>query len=214
MSTATVSAGMGLLLVVASHHAQAAFAGVVVPGRLWFSPFPPQRDRLSAGRNLPASVLALLFSRLYERMGDDMQAWTDVRLRAASPEPKWIAGAVTYYAHQVRGRIKDEAAQTELERRERSIICSIEIVRLINLDTTRARLEERLQAHPSLRVRSYPDQDLQALAQRLRSDALGELHQFLDRIYQLGQHKQLIYPMRPSAYRYPARQAEPTAPDL
>jgi hypothetical protein len=207
VSMATVSAGVGLLLEVASHQAQAAFAAVVVPGRLWFSRLPPEDDRLSSGRKYRSGLLTILFGRLYVRMGDDMQAWTDIRLRAASPEPKWIADAVTYYANQVRGRIKDDRACDELDRRQQSIICSIEIMRLINLDTTQARLRERLQAHPSLAVRNYPDDDLRLLARRLESDALGELRQFLDRIYQLGHYKQLIYPMRPSAHRFPKQYA-------
>jgi len=214
VSTATVSAGVGLLLVVASHHAQAAYAGIIVPGRLWFSRLSPEGDRLSSGRRNPASVLTFLLSRLYARMGDDMQAWRDVRIQAASVEPKWIADAVTYYSNQVRCGLKDQRVQAELDRRQRSIICSIDIVLLINLDTTRARLVERLQAHPSVQVRRYPDDDLRWLADRLESDAVGELHQFLDRAYQLGYHKMLIYPFRPFANRVPARHVGPMAPDL
>jgi hypothetical protein len=214
VSTAAESAGVGLLLAVASHHAHAAYAGIIVPGELWFSKLPPHRDRLSSGRKFPAGLPTLLFSHLYERMGDDMEAWTGTRLAAASVQPKWIADAVTYYSNQVRGRLKDRRAQAELDRRQESIICSIAIVQLINLDTTQTRLRERLQTHPSMQVRKYPDDDLRWLARRLESDALGELHQFLDRVYQHGYHKMLIYPFRPYANRIRVRHAEPTVPDL
>jgi len=212
--TAIVSTGVGLLIVAASRHSPAAYAGIIVPGGLWFSKLPPQGDRLSSGREFSAGVLTFLFGRLYERMGDDMQNWRETRLTAASVKPQWIADAATYYYDQVRGRLKDDRARAELGARQESIRCSIEIVRLISLDTTPARLRERLQNHPSKHVRKYPDDDRPWLARRLESDALGELDQFLDRIYQLGYHKMLIYPFRPSVHRAPARSAEPTAPDL
>jgi len=214
VGTATVSAGAGLLIVAASHHAHAGYVGIIVPGGLLFSKLPPRGDRLSSGRKSPAGVLTLLFGHLYDRMGDDMQNWSDTRITAASVEPKWISDAVTYYSNQVRGRLKDNRVQAELDRRQESIICSIGILRLINLDTTRTRLRERLQVHPSMQVRAYPDHDLRWLARRLESDAQGELRQFLDRVYQLGYHKMLIYPFRPSANRIPVRHAEPMAPDL
>ena len=73
LATAIVSTGVGLLLVAASRHLPAAYVGVVVPGGLWFSKLPPQRDRDLFHRTL-AGVLTLPFSRLYDRMGDDMEA--------------------------------------------------------------------------------------------------------------------------------------------
>ena len=73
VATAIASTGVGLLLVAASRHDPAAYVGIVVPGGLWFSKLPPQRDRDLLHRTL-AGVLTLPFSRLYDRMGDDMEA--------------------------------------------------------------------------------------------------------------------------------------------
>jgi hypothetical protein len=87
-------------------------------------------------------------------------------------------------------------------------------VRLVNLDTTPARLRESLQKHPSTQdSRKYPDDDPQ-LASRLESDAVNELNLFLAYIYRLGYHKLLIYPFRPGTDQSRARRTEPTATDL
>lgn len=207
VATAAVSAGLGLLIAAASHQIAAAYVGIIVPSALLLSRLPPQGDRLSSGGSAFVGVLALPFSRLYERMGDDRDRWRDTRLTAASVRPQWIADAVTYYYDQVRRGLRDDRARAELGGRYKSITCSIEIVRLISLDTTPERLRERLQMHPSIPVRDYPDDDRARLARRLESDALSELHQFLNRVYQLGYHKLLIYPLRPSADRATARRA-------
>ena len=215
VATAIASTGVGLLLVAASRHLPAAYVGVVVPGGLWFSKLPPQRDRDLFHRTR-ADVLTLPFSRLYDRMGDDMEAWCQTRLQAALPKPQWIADAVTYYYGQVRGGLKDRRALADLDRWRESITHKISIVRLINLDTTPARLKTALAMHPSTEhVRKYGDDDLPRLARRLETEALNELHLFLAYVYRLGYHRLLIYPFRPSAHRTPpARRTEPTAPDL
>jgi len=215
VATAIVSTGVGLLIVAASHHIHAAYVGIIVPSGLWFSKLPPQGDRLSSGSTFSAVVLTLPFSRMYDRMGDDMQDWCDTRLSAASAKPQWIADAVTYYYDQVRGGLKDGQARADLGRWQESITHKIGIVRLISLDTSPARLRAALHMHPSTQhIRKYTDDDLPRLASRLESDALSELHLFLAYVYRLGHHKLLIYPFRPSAQRAPARRAEPTAPDL
>jgi len=214
VAAAIASTGVGLVIVAASHHIATAYAGIIVPGGLWFSKLPTQGDRLSSGRTLPAVVLTLPLSRLYDRMGDDMQDWCDTRLRAASAKPQWIADAVTYYYDQVRGGLKDGQARADLGRWQDSITHKIGIVQLISLDTTPARLRGALQMHPSTQhIRKYSDDDLPRLVSRLESDALSELHLFLAYVYRLGNHKLLIYPFRPSAQRAPARRPEPTAPD-
>ena len=133
MGTAILSAGAGLLIVAASDHIHAAYVAIILPGGLWFSKMP-------AEHLVPRTVadwLALPFRRLYDRMGDDMQDWCETRLKAAAPKPQWIADAVTYYHIQVRGRLKDAQAQARLGDWQESITHKIEIVRLIELDTTR-----------------------------------------------------------------------------
>jgi hypothetical protein len=210
VGTAVLSAGAGLLIVAASDHVHAAYTGIIVPVGLWFPRMPPQD---LTPRTLGA-WLALPFSRLYDRMGDDMQDWCDVRIRAAEPKPQWIADAVTYYYDQVRGPLKDDQARRRLDEWQESITHKIGIVRLIDLDTTLARLGEALQKHHSTRdVRKYTDDDLLKLARRLKSDALNELNLFLAYIYQRGYHKLLIYPFRPGVHRDQPRRAEPTGRD-
>jgi hypothetical protein len=198
LATALVSTGFGLLILAASHQAPAALAGVVVPGGLWLTSVSPPRDRLRAG------WLTRPFSNLYDAMGEDMQAWCDIRHRAATEEPQWISGAAQYYYDQVKGRIKDRRALEELCDWRDSIVHKITIVRLINLDTTSARLRASLQMHPSTQnLRRYADDDLPRLARRLESDATNELDLFLASVYRLGYHKLLPYPFRPSVHRSP-----------
>ena len=91
-----------------------------------------------------------------------------------------------------------------------SIVHKISIVRLVNLDTTPARLHEWLQKHPSTQnLRRYDDDDLPRLARRLESEATNELDLFLASVYRLGYHKLLISPFRPSVHRSP-RASTPT----
>ncbi len=202
--TALLSTGFGLLILAASHETSAALAGIVVPGGLWLTRVSPPRDRLQAG------WLTRPLSHLYDAMGEDMQAWCDIRHRAAAEEPQWISDAATYYYDQVKARIRDPRALEELRDWRDSIVHKISIVRLINLDTTPARLRDSLQGHPSTRdQRRYADDDLPRLARRLESDATNELDLFLASLYRLGHHKLLIYPFRPSVHRSP-RASTPT----
>jgi hypothetical protein len=215
VATAIVSAGAGLLVVAASRQIHTAFVGIIMPGGLWFGGFPPQGDKLSSGRSFPAVVWALPFSRLYDRMGDDMQDWCDTRLRAASPKPKWIADAVTYYSDQVRCGLRDGQTLANLGRWHESIAHKIGIVRMIGSDASPARVRAALQMHPATQnMHKYADDELPLLADRLESDALNELHLFLAYVYRLGHHKLLIYPFRPSAQRVQVRRREPISPDL
>jgi hypothetical protein len=203
VATALVSTGFGLLILAASHEAPAALAGIVVPGGLWLTNVGPPRDRLRAG------WLTRPLSHLYDGMGVDMQAWCDIRHRAATEEPQWIAAAAQYYYDQVKGQIKDRRALEELCDWRDSILHKIGIVRLINLDTTPARLHDSLQKHPSTQNLRYSDDDLSRLSRRLVSDATNELDLFLARVYRFGHHKLLIYPFRPSVHRSP-RASSPT----
>jgi len=174
VATALASAGFGLLILAASHQTSAALAGLVVPGGLWLTSVSPPRDRLRAG------WLTRPLSHLYDAMGEDMQAWCDIRRRAAAEEPQWIADAAKYYYDQVKGRIKDQRALEELCDWRDSIVHKVSIVRLINLDTTPARLHDSLQKHPSTQnLRRYADADQQRLSRRLESDATNELDLFL-----------------------------------
>jgi hypothetical protein len=204
LATALVSTGFGLLVLAASHQAPAALVGVVVPGGLWLTSVSAPRDRLRAG------WLTRPLSHLYDGMGEDMQAWCDIRHRAATEEPQWISDAAKYYYDQVKGRIKDRQALEELCDWRDSIVHKISIVRLVNLDTTPARLHEWLQKHPATQnLRRYDDDNLPRLARRLESDATNELDLFLASVYRLGYHKMLIYPFRPSVHRSP-RASTPT----
>lgn len=214
LSTAAVSAGIGLLLLDAGQ--VPAYVGIIVPGGLWFTRLPPHRDREMLPRSW-AAVLTFPFSRLYERMGEDMQAWCDTRKQAAAPRPQWIADAAQYYWNQM-SRITDQRARDRLDGWRDSIAHKIGIIRLIDLETSPARLRAALAKHPSTQhVRKYNDDDLLRLAERLEVEALNELHLFLAYAYRLGYHKMLIYPFRPGAHRpeYPPRvqPAQPVSPN-
>lgn len=213
VGTAVVSAGLGLVIAVASHTGQAGYVGIIVPGGLWFRKFPPDRDRDLLPRTA-ASLLTLPFSHLYDRMGDDMQDWCDIRVLAASAKPQWISDAVTYYHDQVAARLRDPQARADLERWRNSITYKIKIERMIDLATTPARLRAALQMDPSTRhIREFDEDDLERLAHRLETEALNELHLYLAYAYRLGNHKMLIYPFRPSAHRPPLQRPEPAAPE-
>jgi hypothetical protein len=195
LGTALLSTALGLIILAASAQPPAAYVGIIVPGGLWIAGVTP-RDR--------RGWLTRPLGRLYDRMGEDMQAWCDVRLRAAAMNPQWISGAVEYYAGQVEGQLKDRQARTELRRWRESIVHKINIVRLINLDTTETRLRDSLQKHASTRhIRKYSAADLARLAERLETEALNELNLYLAYVYRLGYHQLLIYPFRPSAHRTP-----------
>lgn len=214
LSTAVISTGIGLLIGTASHNDPAAYVGIVVPGGLWFRKLPPQRDRDLLPRTV-AGLLALPFSHLYDRMGDDMQNWCDTRLRAASPNAQWISDAVLYYHNQVAAGLRDDRALADLESWRNSITHKISVERMISLDTTSERVRSALHMHPSTQhFRGYADEDLARLGYRLETEALNELHLYLAYAYRLGYQKMLIYPFRPPAQRARPRRAEPTASDL
>ena len=214
VGTAILSTGVGLLILAASHDTGAAYAGIVVPGGLGLGRLPPQRDRDMLPRTLSA-LLTLPFSRLYDRMGDDMEDWCATRLAAAAGRPRWISDAVTYYHTQVAGRIRDAQARAELERWRASITHKISVVELINGDADPARVRAALALHSSTQHnRKYSDNDPPQLARRLEADALNELRLFLALVYRLGYHKLLIYPFRPSVEEVRAQRARPMAPDV
>ena len=214
LATAAVSTGIGLVIAAASHRDPAAYVGVIVPGGLWFRRLPPERDRDLLPGTL-AGLLTLPFSQLYARMGDDMQNWCDIRLRAAAPNPQWISDAVTYYHNQVAAGLRDIQSRTDLDFWRNSITHKIGIERMIRREAAQARLRAALQMHPSTQhIRDYNDEDLAHLAGRLETEALNELHLYLAYAYRLGYQKMLIYPFRPPAQRARVQRAEPTAPEL
>jgi hypothetical protein len=185
VGTAAVSAALGGLIMAAVGHSGAAYAGILVPAGLQLSKLPPQRDRDMRPRTWSA-VLTLPFSRLYDRMGEDMQAWCDTRLEAARPRPQWIADAAQYYWNQM-GRGTNPHAVADLERWRDSITRKISMVR---------------------HTRAYHDD-----YDRLETEALNELNLFLAHAYRLGYHKMLVYPFRPGAHRPQVQAAEPVTPD-
>jgi hypothetical protein len=223
ISTAILSAAVGLLIAAATSSAPAALIGVVVSGGLLFAKVPPQRD-LDMLPGTWSSVLTRPFGRLYERMGEDMQDWCDIRCEAAKPKPQYIADAAEYYWNQTR-RVTDPQHRSRLDRWRESIAHKISLVRLIDLDAGPRRLEAQLQLYSSTaNTRKYNVDDQERLARRLETEALNELHLFLAYAYRLGYHTMLIYPFRVGAYRPEppspgaqppqAKPVEPIAPDL
>ena len=199
--TAILSTGVSVAAVAVSDHARAAFLGLVIPSGLWIGQVSTHRGLQRTATALRPVVACLTFPlrQLYERMGDDMQDWCDARLEAASRTPQRVADAAQYYHNQVATRLRNSQAKEQLDRWKESIEHKIGIIRLINLDTTPARLHAALQWHPSTRdFGKYAAGDLPRLADRLEADAQNELYLFLAYVYRLGYHNLLIYPIRPS----------------
>jgi len=210
LATASVSAVVGVLFLAGGH--VPAYIGILVPGGLVLSKLPPQRDRDMRPRGWPA-VLTLPFSRLYDRMGEDLQNWCDTRIEAARRRPEWIAAAAQYYWNQM-GRVTNPRARADLDRWLQSITHKITMVKLIELEASPARLRASLDAHPSTQPRRrYSEDRPDRTTARLEAEALNELHLFLAYAYRLGYHDMLIYPYRPSAHRRTARPVQPVTPD-
>ncbi len=199
--TGAVSTGIGLAAIAAGGHTIAAYVGLVLPSGLWLGRMSGQRSPGPGDGGLPHHLVALValpLRRLDDRMGDDMQDWCDARLRAASMTPQWLSDAAEYYYNQVGSRLKDNRARDQLARWRDSIGHKIRIVRLIDLETTPARLLGALDDHPATRdSRKYSVDDLARLTRRLIAESENELHLFLARVYRLGYHSLLIYPFRP-----------------
>ena len=196
VGTAVVSTAVGLLVVVASSHSGAAFAGIIVAPGLLLSKVPPQRDMEMLPRT-NAHLLTLPFSRLYDRIGDDIQDWCDYRMAAAKSEPRYLGYTVQYYWNQMSG-VRDQRTREILDTYRRAIVHQMDCIRLIDLDASHAKLRDAFQQHRSTqRIRAFTDDDLIRHAKRLECDAESELCQFLSRAYQLGYHKMLVYPFRP-----------------
>lgn len=206
MITAAISTGVGLAAIAAAgDHTIAAYVGFILPSGLWLGRASRSRGHLGGGawpERLAALAALVTFPlrRLDDRMGDDMQAWCDARLEAASRRPQWLADAAEYYYKQVAGRLRDRRATDQLNRWRESIGHKIRIVRLTDLGTTPERLQEALHYHSATTDgRKYAADDLPRLARRLIAEAENELHLFLAYVYRLGYHRLLIYPFRPQS---------------
>ena len=212
--TGAVSTGVGLLAIAATRVAIAAYVGLILPSGLWLGKASGQRARPRSG-SLPGHLIAvatLPLRRLDDRIGDDMQDWCDVRLRAAARTPQWLSDAAEYYYNQVAGRLRDRRAGEQLDRWRESIRHKIAVVRLIDLKTTASTLEMALRDHPATSdSRKYAVDDLPRLARRLTAEAENELHLFLALVYRHGYHRLLIYPFRPETF--PDDDPVPRAPD-
>lgn len=209
-ATASVSALVGVLFVAAGH--VPAEIAILVPGALWLSKLPLQRDRDMLPRGWLAAA-TLPFSRLYDRMGDDLQHWCDIRVDAARRRPQWIADAAQYYWNQMI-RVTDPRARADLDRWLQSIVHKAATMQLIGLDPGPARIRAALDQHPSTSgSRKYREDDPAATSRRLETEALNELHLFLAYAYRHGYHAMLIFPYRPSAHRPEPRPAQPLTPD-
>jgi hypothetical protein len=211
--TAILSTGLGVAVVVASRNIGATYVGLIAPSVLWVSNTitPPNRRRSSLVPRSLANSLASPLGRLYDRMGIDMQNWCDVRLAVAAEKPQWLSDAATYYYDQVSPRLKDGKVRDELRELRESIEHKIRVARLIGADTSPAYLQAELQSHPSTRdLRNYDPEDPPLVARRLTSDATSDLRLLLIRVYQLGYHKLLIYPVRaPDPRRVVLRSVDP-----
>jgi len=210
VATASAAAVVGVLCLAGGH--VPAYIGILVPGGLALGRLPPRRDQEMLPRRWPALV-TLPFSRLYDRMGEDLQDWCDTRIEAARGRPQWIADAAQYYWNQL-SRVTNQRARADLDRWLQSITHKIAMVKLVDLEPGPRRLSASLDVHPATQLsRKYRADDPTRTAARLETEALNELHLFLAYAYRLGYHDMLIYPYRPGAHRPVARPVQPASPD-
>lgn len=80
VATASAAAAVGVLCLAGGH--VPAYIGILVPGGLALGRLPPRRDQEMLPRGWPG-LLTSPFSRLYDRMGEDLQDWCDTRIEAA-----------------------------------------------------------------------------------------------------------------------------------
>jgi len=201
--TAAVSSCLGLAAIAVGDHAIAACVGLILPSGLWLARSSGLHSRLDGSRLAERlGVLGVLATfplrRLDDRMGDDLQDWCDVRLRAASRKPQWVSDAADYYYNQVSGLLRDKREKEQLSRWRESVRHKIGVVHLIDAEASPASVAEALRYHPATTDRrTYDPDDLPRLARRLMAEAENELCLFLARVYRLGYHRLLIFPFRP-----------------
>lgn len=195
--TCVVATGLGVALETAGHHLRAAYIGLAVPSGLWLGKVAKQRERRGR-RWLPeaevlASWLTFIVRRMDDRMGDDLDVWCEARVRGACSSPRILRDATVYYHDRiVRRWPKDDRRRQALDREKDSILHKVEVVRLINLDTTQQRIDTALRAHPATSplVGRYAREDL---ANRLLDSGENELRVMLSDAYRQGRSDLLIY---------------------
>jgi hypothetical protein len=136
VGTAAVSTAVGLLIVAASSHSGAVYAGIIVAPGLLRSKVPPQRD-LEMRPRTGAHLVTLPFSRLYDRISDDIEAWCDFRMAAAKSEPWYLGHTAQYYWNQMSG-VRDLRTREILDTYRIAIVHKMDCVRLIVLDASPA----------------------------------------------------------------------------
>ena len=179
-------------------------------------PHPAQRP--VAGEGGPASVLGGAAARWPgiwspwppSRFAASMTGWATTCRLGAIPGSGRRRGCrsgcrMRRSTTTARSRAGGHRACDQLSRWRESVEHKIRIVRLIDLETTAARLEAALQDHPATRdSRKYAVDDLPRLTRRLIAEAENELHLFLALVYRLGYHSLLIYPFRPEPLPRPS----------
>jgi hypothetical protein len=175
----------------------ATYIGLAVPSGLWLGKVAKQRERRRR-RWLPeaevlASWLTFTVRRMDDRMGDDLDVWCEARVRSACSSPRLLRDATVYYHDRiVRRWPKDDRRRQALDREKDSILHKVEVVRLINLDTTQQRIDTALRAHPATSplVGRFTREDL---ANRLLDSGENELRVMLSDAYRQGRSDLLIY---------------------
>jgi hypothetical protein len=194
--TSAVATGLGVAVAAAGHHLRAAYIGLIVPSGLWLGRLAEQQQSRRRGRWRPevlAGRLTFFVRRMDDRIGDDLEAWCDARLRAACGSPEVLGEATTYYHGRIVARwAKGDRRRQALDRARDSILHKAGVVQLINFDTEEWRLEKALRAHPSTSplLGKYTRKELGG---RLLDSAENELRVMLADEYRRGRGKLLIY---------------------
>jgi hypothetical protein len=192
--TSVLATGAGVAVATAGHHLRAAYIGLVVPSGLWLGKTAERRSRPEL-RWLPAALASwftFFVRRMDDRMGGDLEAWCDARLRGASGSQKVLREATIYYHGRITERLPRGDRRRVLDRAKESILHKIEVARLISLDTTQERIDTALSAQSSTRslVGRFTRENLEIW---LLDSAENELHAMLADAYRWGCGKLLIY---------------------
>jgi hypothetical protein len=199
----SLSTAGALALATVGHYVPTVIMslGVAAPSALCLDRI---REGMPERRSTFRAAMTLWLSYLIERMDDEIAeakaAWRERRMDCSWEDGDLLMAAHCYHDYLVERMSGEEIAEYQIRPLLESIETRLDIVRLIEIDTSRSKILAAIRAsHLSqeARIRRYTD-DLTRLAARLRHDAERELGQLLAIAYSHG-----FYRMKP--YVPPAR---------
>jgi hypothetical protein len=198
LTTGAAASVLGVAGAAAGHHVRAFYIGLAVPSALWLDKAAKQRSSREGGSNtlLPEALvvwLTFFVQRMDDRMGDDLQAWCDDRVRVASGNPLLLLEAARYYHGCIVVRFRrNDACRKDFDVAMESIRHKVEVIRLIDRGATEDRVNTELRKNPSTRPLAGR-YELGYLESRLQDSAENDLAFMLAEAYRRGCDKLVIY---------------------